>query len=150
MRRIGTSGSTARRRKTSRGSVFVEASLVFLAFTVMLIGMFDFGQFLFIHQALVERARFAARWGAIHDPTDSASITNMVLFKQADAPAPGTSSYFHLSASNVSVTSPGAGTDNYYLHVKIAGYSYTVLSPYIAGTYTGPPITVSVPLGLYN
>jgi len=130
--------------------VFVEASLVFLAFTVMLIGMFDFGQFLFIHQALVERARFAARWGAIHDPTDSASITNMVLFKQADAPAPGTPSYFHLAASNVSVTSPGTGTDNYYLHVKIAGYSYTVLSPYIAGTYTGPPITVSVPLGLYN
>ncbi|HEY3416647.1 MAG TPA: hypothetical protein VGM23_07165 [Armatimonadota bacterium] len=128
----------------------MEASLIFLAFTAMLIGAFDCGQFLFIHQALVERARYAARWGAINDPADSASIANMVLYRQATKPPEGTPSYFNLSTANVSVTSPGAGTDNYYLQVRIEGYSYTVLSPYIAGKYTGAPITVSVPLGLYN
>jgi len=116
----------------------------------MLIGIFDFGQFLFIHQALVERARSAARWGAINDPTNSASITNMVLYNQASTPPSGTASYFHLAASNVSVTNPGSGTDSYRLNLRISGYSYTVFSPYIAGTYTGPPITISVPLGLYN
>lgn len=148
--KIGTAATSSRRQNTSRGSAFVEAALIFLVFMAMLIGIFDFGQFLFIHQALVERARYAARWGAINDPTDSASITNMVLYNQASAPPSGTASYFRLTNSNVSVTNPGSGTDSYRLNVRISGYSYTVLSLYIAGAYTGPPITVSVPLGLYN
>lgn len=130
--------------------MLVESALVFLAFSVILIGAFDFGQFLLVHQALVERARYAARWGAIHDPADSASITNMVLYRQAQVPLTGAHPYFNLSPENVHVTSQGSGTDNYYLQVRIEGYSFTVLSPYIAGRYTGAPITVSVPLGLYN
>ncbi len=134
----------------SKGSVMVETALVFLAFAGMLIGAFDFGQFLFIHQALVERARYAARWGAINDPTDSTSITNMVLYNQAAPPPPGTAPYLNLTAANVTVTNPGSGTDDYRLNLQISGYSYTVLSPYIAGSYVGPRITVSVPLGLYN
>ena len=43
--------NTSRRRRSSRGSVLVETALIFLAFAGMLIGAFDFGQFLFIHQA---------------------------------------------------------------------------------------------------
>ncbi len=51
------------KRRSNRGSTMVELTLIFLVFFCLLIGAFDFGQFLFIHQALVERARFAARWG---------------------------------------------------------------------------------------
>ncbi len=150
MSQAGTQTAVSRhRRRVSGGSVFVESALIFLAFTAMLTGAFDFGQFLFVQQALVERARYAARWGAVNDPTDSASITNMVLYYQAAPPAPGTSSFFGLTASNVAVTNPDAGTDDYRLTVQISGYAYTVLSPYISGSYTGPPINVSVPLGLY-
>ncbi len=143
-------GNTSRRRRRSKGSVLVETALIFLVFAGMLIGAFDFGQFLFVHQALVERARSAARWGAITDPTDSASITNMVLYNQETTPPPGTGSYFNLTAGNVTVTNPGSGTDDYRLNLQVSGYSYTILSPYIAGSYTGPLISVSVPLGLYN
>jgi Flp pilus assembly protein TadG len=139
-----------RRKAASRGSAVVEAALIFLVFIVMLIAVFDFAQFLFIHQALVERTRSAARWGAIQDPADSASITNMVLYNQAAAPADGATGYFNLTPANVRVSNPGVGTDNYRLTVQVSGYSYTVLSPYIAGTYTGPPIIVSVPLGMFN
>ncbi len=145
-----TSRIVSRRRRTNIGSVMVETALVFLVFIAMLIATFDFGQFLFIHQALVERARYAARWGAINDPTNSTSITNMMLYNQAATPASGTASYFNLTAANVSVTNPNSGTNNYRLNLKISGYTYTVLSPYIAGAYTGPAIMVSVPLGLYN
>ncbi len=148
MRKIAAGGG--RRRRTSKGSVLVETALIFLAFAGMLIGACDFGQFLFIHQALVERARYAARWGAINDPANSTSITNMVLYNQATAPSPGTPSYFNLTTANVAVTNPGSGTDSYRLNLQIAGYSYAVFSPYIAGNFIGPPITVSVPLGLYN
>ena len=149
MKTIGMGGSASRRR-TRKGTVFVETALIFIAFFSMLIGTVDFGQFLFIHQALVERARSAARWGAINDPTDTASITNMVLYNQGAAPPSGTASYFNLTAANVQVTNPDSGTDNYRLNLRIAGYSYAVLSPYIAGSYTGPQIVVSIPLGLYN
>jgi Flp pilus assembly protein TadG len=160
MKRVGTGNSTLRRRRTNNGSVIVETALIFLIFAGLMIGAFDFGQFLFIHQALVERARYAARWGAINDATDSTSITNMVLYNQAATPASGTASYFNLTAGttdaqghqsgNVFVSNPGSGTDNYRLTIQISGYSYSVLSPYITGSYTGPPVTVSVPLGLYN
>ncbi len=146
-------GNTSRRLRISKGNTIVETALIFLVFVPLLLGAFDFGQFLFIHQALVERARYAVRWGAIHDPTDSASICNMVLYNQSTTPTSGTS-YFNLTGcaagSNVIITNPGSGTDNYYLEVRISGYSYSVLSPYITGSYTGPAITASVPLGLYN
>jgi Flp pilus assembly protein TadG len=149
MRKIPNDISTARLR-ASKGSVIVETALVFLVFASMLLGAFDFGQFLFIHQSLVERARYAARWGAINDPTDGTSITNMVLYNQSTAPTGQPATYFNLTSSNVAVANPGSGTDNYRLTLVVSGYTYTVLSPYIAGSYTGPPITVTVPLGLYN
>ena len=151
MKNIDPNRKSPLRKRTSKGSAIVETALVFVIFAVMLIGIFDFGQFLFIHQALVERARYAARWGAINDPTDLTSITNMVLYNQATAPSDNeTPSYFNLTSSNVSVTNPDSGTNDYRLNVTISGYTYTVLSPYIAGSYTGQPITVSVPLGVFD
>ncbi len=141
---------TSRRRRISSGSVMLESALIFMAFFAMLIGIFDFGQFLFVNQALVERARYAARWGAINNPADSTSITNMVLYYQSTAPPTGTPSYFNLTASNVAVSNPNSGTNNYYLNLTISGYTYTILSPYISGSYTGAPITVSVPLGEFD
>jgi Flp pilus assembly protein TadG len=135
------------RRNKSGGSVIVETALIFLVFACLLLGAFDFGQFLFVHQALVERARYAARWGAISDPTNTVAITNMVLY---NAPAGSGTGYFNLTAANVFVTSPGVGTDNYVLNVRLAGYQYIRVSPYIAGSYTGPQIVVSVPLGIFN
>jgi Flp pilus assembly protein TadG len=139
-----------RRRRRSGGSAMVESALIFLAFALMLIGAFDFAQFLFTHQALVERARYAARWGAIQDPTDVTSITNMILYNQAASPPAGTPTYFNLKAANVAISNPDVGTDNYRLKVQISGYEFVVLSPLIAGTQTGAPIIVSVPLGMYN
>jgi len=151
MTKIRMSGLASRpRRRTSGGNVLVESALIFLMFFSMLIGVFDFGQFLFIHQALVERVRSAARWGAINNPADAAAITNMVLYNQAAAPPEGTAAYFSLSALNVFVTTPGVGTDNYRLNLLVSGYSYSIFSLNIAGHYVGPPITVSVPLGLFN
>ena len=95
----------------------------------------------------MERARYAARWGAITDPTDSTSITNMVLYNSATGSGTG---YFNLTSANVFVTNPGAGTDNYVLNVRLSGYKYIRVSPYIAGSNTGPQIIVSVPLGIFN
>ena len=140
----------ADRRKSQKGNVMVESALIFIAFFVMLIGIFDFAQFLFVQQALIERARSAARWGAVNNPTDTTSITNMVLYNQSATPPGGTPGYMNLTSANVSVSNPGSGTNDYRLSVVISGYSYVVLSPYIAGSPTGIPITVSVPLGIFD
>jgi Flp pilus assembly protein TadG len=128
----------------------VEAALLSIIFFTLLVGAFDFGQFLFVHQALVERARSAARWGAVTGGTDLTGVQNMVLYNQSTAPANGTSTYFGLTTSMVSVTNTDAHTDNYLLTVKITNFPYKMVSPYVTGSYTGPPIVVSVPLGMYN
>ena len=150
MSKTTTASGTSRRSRTSKGSAFVEMAAISFVFLFLLVGAFDFGQFLFVHQALVERARYAARWGAINDPTNIAAISNMVRYLQAADPPSGTASYMNLSDTNVTVSNPGSGTDNYYLTVQISGYSFVVLSPVIGGNLTGPPVTVSVPLGMYN
>ena len=147
-------------RTQQRGSVFVETPFIFTTFAFMLIGAFDFGQFLFIHSALVERARNAARWGAVTDPTNQNAIQNMVLYNQSTVPGgPGGNGngwgtqennppgYFGLDSNMVQVSTPGSGTNDYRLVVMIINFPYTVLSPYIGGTYRGPSITVSYPIG---
>jgi Flp pilus assembly protein TadG len=125
----------------------VEFGLIGTMFFILLVGIMDLGQALFLQEALLERARGAARWGAVTDPTNTGAIQNMVLYWQSTVPDGGRAS-FGLTPSMVSVSTVDAGTDNYRLVVQISGYSYMVLSPYLAGSYIGAPITVAVPLGL--
>ena len=102
----------------------VELSLIFVLFSTLLIGVMDFGQALFYQQGVVERVRVAARYGAIHDPTDATAITNVLLYNQSQTPTDGRRTFFNLNASMVSVSTPGAGTDNYRLTVTVSGYSF--------------------------
>ena len=136
------------------GSAMVEAALVFLVFVSMLIGIFDFGQFLFIHQTLTERAREAVRYGIVNSPTNVALVQNVVLYGQASGgsvpPQPGNTDtgIFNLKRTSVVVTTPGIATDDYRLLVQIQNYTYNMYSPGIAGSFNGPAITASLPLGI--
>ena len=76
-------------------------------------------------QAVVERVRVAARYGAIHDPTDATAITNVLLYDQSQTPTDERRTFFNLNASMVSVSTAGAGTDNYRLTVTLSGYSFS-------------------------
>jgi hypothetical protein len=125
----------------------LELAFIFLVFLSLMMGCFDFGQFLFIHQALVERARYAARWGMATSGATPTQIQNMVVYGQSSA---GSNGYFGLTPSMVVVTSSNPNTWNWHISVLVHNYPYQMLSPYIAGTYTGPNINVSVPLGMYD
>jgi len=128
--------------------MMVELTLIFLVFFCLLMGAFDFGQFLFIHQALVERARFAARWGiAAYPAPTNTEIQNMMIYGQSTA---GTDGYFGLTSGMVTVTSSNPNTWNARISILVSNYPYKMLSPYIAGSYTGPNISVIVPLGMYD
>src|SRR5579864_7438594 len=140
--------------KRQRGSALVEGALIFAIFTYMMIAVVDFGQFLFVHQTLTERAREGVRYGIVNDPTNATSIQNVVLYGQAsggsvpNSPTNSDVGIFGVLRSQVVVSATGtSGTDDYRLNVKVQSYSYTIYSPLIYGSYTGPNILASLPLG---
>jgi Flp pilus assembly protein TadG len=142
------------KKNRERGSALVEGALVFLVIFSMVIGIVDFGQFLFIHQTLTERAREGVRYGVVNNPSDSTSIQNIVLYGQASggsvptSPSSSDTGIFNVQRSNITVTTTGSGTDDYRLLVKVQSYKYSIYSPTISGSYTGPNITAALPLGI--
>jgi Flp pilus assembly protein TadG len=144
-----TTITTKLRRRRTKGSALVELALFFPLFAILLIGIVDFAQFLFLQQAIVERARYAARWGAAANPSNTVAIANVVLYFQTTAPQAGQQASFGLTPAMVQVAERAAGTDDYCLVVTISGYTIRLFSPLIAGKYQGRPIIVTVPLGPY-
>jgi hypothetical protein len=96
--------SRARRPRGQRGQSMVEATLVLLVFFALLLGVVDCGQVLFAHEALVERARSAVRWGVVHPWQGPDPIMNLVLYGRTDEPARKPSGYLGLTDANVRVT----------------------------------------------
>lgn len=78
------------------GQSLVESALILAAFMGLLLGMAGVGQSLFVRQTLADRARVAARWGALNT-YDPQAIRGMVL----QAPS------FGLTPDSVEVSNPG-------------------------------------------
>ena len=116
----------------------LEGALVTLILAVVLIGIFDLGQVLFVHQTFVARARYA-----VVNTYDVTTIQNMVLYGQPTARAAGV---FNLTAGMVSVSRQDAGTSEQRIVVTISGYPYRFFSPWIGRVMTGRPIIASLPL----
>ena len=134
--------SLVKQNRRERGSVLVEAGLIFIVGSVMVFGIFDLAQMLFIHQAVVHQLRTAARWAAVNT-FDSGKITNMVLYGTPTAGAAGTG-LFGMTASNVSVEhdiSDGLYADR--IVITASGYSYLLFSGAIANAMTsgGPSVS---------
>jgi len=95
---------TKRNRQT--GGALLESVLTLVVFLALFIGVFDVGEMLFVHQTLTDRARNAARWGAV-STYDATSIQNLVLYGTT-TPAQGQAAAFGLTTSNVTVSRPAA------------------------------------------
>lgn len=93
------------RARGQAGQSLIESALILAAFMGLIIGMAGIGQLLFVRETLADRARMAARWGALNS-YDPAAIRRMVLFGTADA-APGQSAFFGISSAAVEVSNPG-------------------------------------------
>jgi Flp pilus assembly protein TadG len=168
-RTAGRGFVSASRRRRSSGNTMIELSFIFLVFAALLIGTFDFGQFLFVHQALVERGRWALRYGVANSNAGSngdatcvaeglaTCVQNQMLYYSSST---GTSGYFGLTTAMVVVTTlsqTGSSTvpipsttptyTSYQLLIK--NYPYKMYSLYSAGSYTGPNIYITFPAGQY-
>ncbi len=138
-----------RRRKNQKGSAMVESAFIFTVLFIMLLGIFDLGRILFVHQALTDRVRAATRWGAANGASNTTGITNMVLYNAATQPN-GATGYFGLTSDKVTVTQSGSGTADNRLTVSITGYTYKTVTPFFTRTLTGPKIQVTQALGVFN
>src|ERR1700683_2694639 len=106
----------------------------------LLLGMIDIGQLLFVRQTLADRARMAARWGALNS-YDPAAIRRIVLFGTAEQ-APGQSAFFGLKHDAVDVSNPGCPGPACRISVAIPQHGIQSVEPMEVFT---PPLVASKP-----
>ena len=134
-------------RERRKGNVFVESGLVSIIFFALVLGIFDFGQYLYVHQALVQRARASIRTGAIKGETND-QIRNRVLY---NSPTGSGTGFFGLTTSNVTVTQTGANTDAARFEVRITSFPFKSLSLFNGGNkVASSTINITVPVGMFN
>ena len=136
--------SNQHNRRSQCGNAMVEMALTLTLFLIIIFSLFDFGWALFFHQTLVHQARTAARYGALN-PSDLTGTQNMAIWSQ---PTHGSAAraIMGLQPSNVSVSRSGQGTNSDSINVTISGYTYVLITFGWAGTHTGKPISVSMPV----
>jgi len=141
-----------RNRCNRRGQALVEAALVLLVVLAFLIGTLDFGQFLYFHQSLTDRARAAARYGAVN-PTDAAGIKNIAVYNDVAGTGNGATPLIaNFTTAMVAVCLPGdvacsdsATGPDWRVTVTITGYQMVTFNLLLPGSFTNKPITVSLP-----
>lgn len=140
---------TRTRRPRQKGNVLVESALVLFVFIIVLIGIVDFGQILYVHQALVERVRNVTRNAVVSALTD-AQIRNMIVYGQTSArttdsgtPLPG---YLGLRPEHVNVQILDRTYNEHRLVVEVRGTPVAIISPLIVGTGQIIPLRVAIPL----
>jgi hypothetical protein len=117
------------RMRRQSGQSLVESALILSAFMGLLLGMAGIGESLFVRQTLADRARVAARWGAMNS-YDPAAIRRMVLFGTA-APAPGQSPFFGLAPAAVDVENPGCPGPACRVSVTIPEHGISSVEPVV-------------------
>jgi len=116
-------------RRNRRGSSVIESALVLLMFLALFFSIGDFGQIFLLHYTLVERARAAARGGAVNGRSDQ-EMANYVLYGRYTAGS-GTGS-FGLIPANVQITRTGTTADaSARITVAISDLSYHPVSPFL-------------------
>jgi hypothetical protein len=133
------------RPASQRGQSAIEGLLILVVLIGMIVGALDFGQMMFLHQTLTERARAAARHAALN-PADVDGVRNLVLFGDTVAPAGATSGFWGMTPAMVRVARRNRNTNEDEMVVTITGYRLRIFSPWIAGSALGRPIVASAPV----
>lgn len=135
-----------------RGQSLVESVFVLFTLVAMVLFIVDMGRIMLAEEYLVERARAAARMAAVK-AWNNTDVANYVAYNSTSAPAGGRSGLMGVLPSNVSYSKTGTAGDpnctaddpSCYVKVSIHDVTAFTVIPYMAGTYTLPVITVSLP-----
>jgi hypothetical protein len=144
MNRLQTK-SEPRRRNRRRGAVTIEASLILPLFLIFWFGIIDLGIAFFIREAIVHQVHAAARYAVVND-YDVTKIANVLLHNDPNSTSGGTA-WFSLRAPTITIQLAGTVASNDRRAViSISDYQWFHFTPFFAGKYLGPPITVVVPV----
>ena len=133
------------RIKNSRGGTLIESTLVLMVLLTLLFSIFDVGYVMFEHHTLLHQARAAARYGSMN-PANLTAIRSLVVYGSTNPPGGQPAGLFGLQDSMVNVVRQGDWTPEDRITITISGYHYTLITPFMAGTFTGRPITVTLPV----
>jgi Flp pilus assembly protein TadG len=141
-----------KKRSNRNGQVFVESALVILVYLTVLIGTLDIGQYMYFHQTLTERARSAARYGAVNW-ADRNGVQNIAVYNDATGTTNGARAILPgLTTAMVTVCLPGdtscadpGNTVDSVITVTISGYQMVTFNLLMPQSFTNRPITVSLP-----
>jgi Flp pilus assembly protein TadG len=151
---------------TRRGAVTVEATLLLPLFLIFWFGIVDWGITYWVHERIVHNANMAARWAVVHTWNPDA-IRNMVVYGgttgsgtgafglSAQGNADGTGANVEVMLRCMTTLNPAlqSGTTclaedwstSRWIEIVVHDYTWTHFTPYFVGTYTGRPVTVSLP-----
>lgn len=133
------------RRKRQLGSALVETALVFTTTITLVLFIVDMGRLLMTQQFITERARVGARNGVLNNWTTT-QVANYVVFGSTTAGSSGVG-FMGLTPSQVTVNQiADSGIGDARLQVKVSGVPLISLVPFLAGTYTAPPIVATAPM----
>jgi Flp pilus assembly protein TadG len=134
------------RKRRQRGSGLLEGALTVSMFTGLVLSVLDFGQLVYMHQALSERVRWVARRAAIYGWSET-TVKSYVAYNRETAPDGGAGGYFGLRASNVQVTYPDGNSNAARMMVRVSGLSYPLVTPWFGrNSGTNMPIEIAAPL----
>lgn len=123
----------------------LEAALVLTLLVGTSLTTVDFGQVMFVHQALVNQARDVARYGSANF-SDLNALKNLVVYNMAAPPSPAPPGFLGLTPSMVTVTRSGQNTNDDRLVIEIENYPFTFYSPWLAGSQKMKKIVASYPI----
>jgi Flp pilus assembly protein TadG len=138
--------------RSEYGQAIVETCLVLFVLLAFFVATVDLGQYLYFHQSLVERARAAARYGAVN-PGDRTGIQNVAVYNDPAGTANGATPLLpEMTTAMVAVCLPGdagcaspATGPDWRVTVTITGYQMTTFNLFLPRSFTNNPITASLP-----
>ena len=122
----------------------LEGGLTLVAFVSLFMGAVDIAQIMMVHQALIERVRYAARATAV-SCCDTDRVKNLVMYAQTTTPQSATA-FYGLNANNITVTFADQDLTSKRVTIRVSGFQYKSFTPMMMGTANGIPVQVTIPL----
>lgn len=138
------------KRNKQRGQALVESALVLMIFVPVLLGIADFGQLIYFHTSLTERARAAARYGAVHTYSDGLAIRNVAVYNNPSPADSAAGLVPYLTTSLVTATLSDTGTDSARITVTIASYPFNFISGFMSKSTWYRTVTATEPYEIVN
>lgn len=131
------------RRKRQKGANMVEMALVLLTLMGMILFVVDMGRILLTEQFITERTRTTLRQAVVNNWTTTQMQNVLCYNSTAAGTGPG---YMGLITSNVTAAYLGSSSaPDYRLQIKVSGVTVSTWVPGMAGSYTLPTVTLTMP-----